>query len=164
MIRPFALVVAAAVLVAAWLGARAVDTGRAGAVRREAARAAETSGIRASEALASHVRELRLEAQNAASNPRLVAALRGNADAATLADLFRTEEWWQPYRNAFKVYAVAFEGERLDVLEGMTTADFASELLIRKARERKEVVAELVMGKGWPQPRRPFLPATSLGH
>ena len=50
--------------------------------------------MRASEALASHVRELKLEAQNAASNPRLVAALRGNVDAATLADLFRTEEWW----------------------------------------------------------------------
>jgi hypothetical protein len=150
VIRSLALLAAAAVLVAAWLGTRAVDAGRAGAVRREAARAAETSGIRASEALASHVRELKLEAQNAASNPRLVAALRGNADAATLADLFRTEEWWQPYRNAFKVYAVAFEGDHLDVLEGMKTADFASELLIRKARERKEVVAELVMGKGWP--------------
>jgi hypothetical protein len=148
--RALALVVAAAVLVAAWLGARAVDAARIGAVRRESARAAETSGLRASEALASHVRELKLEAQNAASNPRLVAALRGDADAATLADLFRTEEWWQPYRNAFKVYAVAFEGERLDVLEGMKTADFASELLIRKARERHEVVAELVMGKGWP--------------
>ncbi len=32
----------------------------------------------------------------------------------------------------------------------MKTADFASDLLIREARERKEVVAEVVMGKGWP--------------
>ena len=36
--------------------------------------------MRAAEALAAHVRELKLEAQNAATNPRLVAALRGNAD------------------------------------------------------------------------------------
>src|SRR4051794_22791146 len=106
--------------------------------------------MRAAEALTSHVRELKLDAQNAAANPRLVAALRGNADAATLADLFRTEEWWAPYRSAFKVYAVAFEGDRLDVLEGLKTADFASELLIRKARDRKEAVAEVVVGKGWP--------------
>ncbi|HTA20474.1 MAG TPA: serine/threonine-protein kinase, partial [Polyangia bacterium] len=63
---------------------------------------------------------------------------------------FRTEEWWEPYRNAFKVYAVAFEGEKLDVIEGMKTAEFASDLLVREARERREAVAEIVMGKGWP--------------
>jgi hypothetical protein len=106
--------------------------------------------MRAADALAAHVRELKLEAQNAATNPRLVAALRGNADVATLQDLFRTEEWWEPYRNAFRVYAVAFEGDKLDVIEGMKTAEFASDLIIREARERKEAVAELVMGKGWP--------------
>jgi len=141
---------AAILLIAAWLGTQAVESNRARAVKREAARGAETAGMRAAEALAAHVRELKLEAQNAAANPRLVAALRGNADAATLQDLFRTEEWWEPYRNAFRVYAVAFEGDKLDVIEGMKTADFASDLIIREARERKEAVAELVMGKGWP--------------
>ena len=148
--RPLALLSAVVVLVLAWLGSRAVETNRAHAVKREAARGAETAGMRAAEALAAHVRELKLEAQNAAANPRLVAALRGNADAATLQDLFRTEEWWEPYRNAFRVYAVAFESDKLDVIEGMKTADFASDLIIREARERKEAVAEVVMGKGWP--------------
>jgi hypothetical protein len=138
------------VLVLAWLGSRAVESNRVRAVKREAARGAETAGMRAADALAAHVRELKLEAQNAASNPRLVAALRGNADAATLQDLFRTEEWWEPYRNAFRVYAVAFQGDKLDVIEGMKTAEFASDLIIREARERKEAVAEVVMGKGWP--------------
>ena len=150
MKRPLALLSAVVVLVLAWLGSQAVDANRARAVRREAARGAETAGMRAAEALAGHVRDLKLEAQNAAANPRLVAALRGNADAATLQDLFRTEEWWEPYRNAFRVYAVAFEGDKLDVIEGMKTADFASDLIIREARERKEAVAEVVMGKGWP--------------
>ena len=125
--RPLALLGAVIVLCAAWLGSRAVESNRAGTVKREAARGAETAGMRAADALAAHVRELKLEAQNAATNPRLVAALRGNADAATLQDLFRTEEWWEPYRNAFRVYAVAFDSDKLDVIEGMKTAEFSSE-------------------------------------
>jgi hypothetical protein len=91
--RPLALLSAVVVLVMAWLGSRAVESNRVRAVKTEAARGAENAGTRAAEALAAHVRELKLEAQNAAANPRLVAALRGNADAATLQDLFRTEEW-----------------------------------------------------------------------
>ncbi len=150
MKRVLALLFAAAVLVLAAVVARAVEAGRARTVQREAARAAEAGGMRATDALETHVRELKLEAQNAASNPRLVAALRGNADAATLQDLFRNEEWWEPYRNAFKVYAVAFETDKLDVIEGMKNADFFSDLLVREARERHEAVAHIVMGKGWP--------------
>jgi hypothetical protein len=148
--RLLAVILAAGALAAAAAGTRAVDNAHDQTVRREAARAAEAAGMRASDTLAVHVGELKLEAHNAASNPRLAAALRGNVDAATLQDLFRTEEWWEPYRNAFKVYAVAFEGEKLDVLEGMKTAEFASDLLVREARERREAVAEIVMGKGWP--------------
>ncbi len=150
MKRALALLFAGAVLALAFAVAHAVEANRARAVRQEAARVAESNGMRATDALTTHVRELKLEARNAASNPRLVAALRGNADAATLQDLFRTEEWWEPYRNAFKVYAVAFEGDKLDVIEGMKNADFASDLLIRQAREDHDVVAQIVMGKGWP--------------
>jgi hypothetical protein len=148
--RIVAVVLVGLLLAAAAAGVRAVDKSRDQTIRREAAKAAEAAGMRAADALASHVGELKLEAHNAASNPRLSAALRGNVDAATLQDLFRTEEWWEPYRNAFKVYAVAFEGEKLDVLEGMKGAEFASDLLVREARERREPVTELVMGKGWP--------------
>ena len=82
--------------------------------------------------------ELKLEAQNAAANPAWSRRCGGTPTPRRSQDLFRTEEWWEPYRNAFKVYAVAFEGDKLDVLEGMKPADFASDLLIREARERKE--------------------------
>ena len=150
MKRGLALLFAVAVLALAYAVAHAVESNRARTVRLEASRVAESSGMRAADALTSHVRELKLEAQNAAANPRLVAALRGNADAATLQDLFRTEEWWEPYRNAFKVYAVAFDSDKLDVIEGMKNADFASDLLVREAREGHEAVAQIVMGKGWP--------------
>ena len=148
--RVFAVVVAIGLLAAAYVVSRAIEAGRIRTVRVEASRSAEAAGMRAADALAAHVGELKMEAQNAAQNPRLVAALRGNADAATLQDLFRTEQWWEPYRNTFKVYAVAFQGDKLDVIEGMQNADFASDLLIREARERHEAVAEIVMGKGWP--------------
>lgn len=150
MKRVFAVVLAIGLLAAAYVVSRSIEAGRIRTVRVEASRSAEAAGMRAADALAAHVGELKLEAQNAAQSPRLVAALRGNADTATLQDLFRTEQWWEPYRNTFKVYAVAFQGDKLDVIEGMQNADFASDLLIREARERHEAVAEIVMGKGWP--------------
>ncbi|HEY4394319.1 MAG TPA: serine/threonine-protein kinase [Polyangia bacterium] len=150
MKRGLALLFAVAVLGAAYGVSRAVEANRARALREEAARVAESNGMRAADALTAHVRELKLEAQNAAANPRLVAALRGSVDAATLQDLFRTESWWEPYRNAFKVYAVAFDSDKLDVIEGMANTEFASDLLIRQAREGHEAVAQIVMGKGWP--------------
>ncbi len=100
--------------------------------------------------LAAHVAELKLKVQNATANPRLEAALQGNVDAATLQDLFRSEVWWQPFRDEFKVYAIALDGDKLDILEGMRTAEFAAEPLVRAARARREPIAEIVMGKGWP--------------
>jgi hypothetical protein len=54
--RPLALLTAAVVVVVAWLGARAIDGNRERTVRREAGRAAETAGMRASDALAAHWR------------------------------------------------------------------------------------------------------------
>jgi hypothetical protein len=148
--RAFAVLLAVGLLAGAYGVSRIIDAGRRGQVRLEASRSAEAAGMRTADALAAHVGELKLEAQNAAQNPRLVAALRGGVDAATLADLFRTEQWWEPYRKAFKVYALAFRGDKLDVIEGMPNAEFASDLLIREARERRDAVAEIVMGKGWP--------------
>ncbi len=150
MKRLLALLFATLLLAAAWRATREVDERRSRAVRSESTRAAQAAGMRAAEALAAQVHALEPEAENAAHNPRLVAALRANSDAPTLQDLFRTEDWWEPYRNAFRVYAVAFEGDKLDVIEGMRTADLASDLLVREARERKAPVAEVVTGRGWP--------------
>jgi len=144
------LLAAVGLLGAAAAGTRAIDAGRDRSLRQEALRSAEAAGQRAADALANHVAELKLKAQNATANPRLSAALQGNVDAATLQDLFRSEVWWQPYRDEFKVYAIALESEKLDILEGMNAADFAADLLVREARERREPVAEIVMGKGWP--------------
>ena len=150
MKRFWGLIAAAGVLGAAAAATNAIDTGREHAVREDAQRAAEAAGQRASDGLAAHVAELKLKVQNAAANPRLQAALQGNVDAATLQDLFRSEVWWQPFRDEFKVYAIALDGDKLDILEGMRAAEFAGEPLVRAARGRHEPVAEIVMGKGWP--------------
>jgi hypothetical protein len=144
------LLAAGVLLGAAVAATHQVDTNRDRTVRREALRAAESAGMRANDALMTHVAELKLKAQNATANPRLSAALQGNVDAATLQDLFRSETWWEPYRDEFKVYAIALENEHLDIVEGMRGADFAADLLVREARERREPVSEIVMGKGWP--------------
>jgi hypothetical protein len=148
--RALAVLFAAAALAAATAGSRAIDSAHDQKLRREVSKAAEAAGMRASDALAAHVDELKLEARTASANPRLVAALSGNVDAATLRDLFTTETWWEPYRRAFKVYALSFEGEKLGIIEGMKDAEFSSDLLVRQARERREPVADIVMGKGWP--------------
>jgi len=148
--RFWGLIAAAGLLGLAAAGTNAIDAGRARAVREDAQRAAEAAGLRASDGLGARVAELKLKVQNAAANPRLAAALQGNVDAATLQDLFRNEVWWQPFRDEFKVYAIALDGEKLDVLEGMQAAEFGGEALVRAARARREPIAEIVMGKGWP--------------
>jgi len=148
--RFWGLIAAAGLLGAAAAATNAIDAGRDRAQREDAQRAAEAAGLRASDRLAAHVAELKLKVQNAAANPRLQAALQGNVDAATLQDLFRTEVWWQPIRDEFKVYAIALDGDKLDILEGMRAAEFAGEAMVRSARGRREPIAEIVMGKGWP--------------
>jgi hypothetical protein len=43
--------------------------------------------------------DVAMEAAAAASLPQLRAALRNRVDAATIEDLFATEDWWLPYRE-----------------------------------------------------------------
>ena len=150
MKRLWGLVAAVALLGGAAAATRVVEGNRDRSLRQETRRAAESAGTRASDGLLAHVAELKLKAQNAAANPRLSAALQANVDAATLQDLFRNEVWWEPYRNEFKVYAIAFDSDKLDILEGMRASEFAADRLVRQARDRREAVAEIVMGRGWP--------------
>jgi serine/threonine protein kinase len=132
------------------LGTREVEVSRARSVRLDADRAAEATGQRAAEGLSAFVSDLKLKAGNAAANPRLVFALQGNVDERTMRDLWRTEEWWRPWRTEFKVYAVAFSGLRLDIVEGIDAADLVAEELLRHVRDRGETSSEIILGKGWP--------------
>src|SRR5262249_21125145 len=129
--RILGLLVAVLALAAGWLGSREVDHERARTTRREARRAAETASERAADGLAVHTTDLKLKVENAAANPRLVFALQGNVDEKTLRDVWRTEEWWRPWRTEFKVYALALTGLKLDAVEGIEGGDLAAESLVR---------------------------------
>jgi hypothetical protein len=134
------------VLGVAALGSREFDADRVQTMRQQARRAAVAAGQEASEALAAKLSELKSKADNAAANPRLVFALQGNVDERTLKDLWRTEEWWRPWRTEFKVYALAFTGVRLEVAEGIATNALDVAALIRVVRDRGEAAASLVTG------------------
>lgn len=150
--RIIGLLAAALALGVAIVGSRAFDADQKLVIRQEARRAAEAAGQRANDAISAQFAAVRLKADNAAANPRLVFALQGNVDERTLRDLWRTEAWWRPWRSEFKVYALAFSGTRLEVVEGVgadsgsAASALRAEGLIRRVRERGESAAEILNG------------------
>jgi Protein kinase domain len=148
--KPLGVVVAVLALAGGGFGSRAMDTARAKTVRVQTGRAAIAAGRRAADGLSAMAWDLKFKAENAAANPRLVFALQGNVDEPTMHDLWRTEEWWRPWRTEFKVYAVAMAGPRLDVIEGASASDLNVEGLIRHVRDRGEAVAQIMASKGHP--------------
>ena len=139
-----------AAVVGGVVASRQVEADRLSYARREARKAALEANQRASDALAVFQTDLRLKVGNAAANPRLGFALQGHVDERTLRDLWRTEDWWRPWRSEFQVYAVSTEGTRLDVVEGIERSVFETEGILKRVRERGESVSEIVLGKGWP--------------
>jgi len=84
--------------VVALAGAGAIAHQRAAAAQATAARTRETAeGLAAG--LVGLKRELGRELDDAARIPQLIAAFDNRADALTFADLFDSEDWWQPYRR-----------------------------------------------------------------
>jgi hypothetical protein len=126
-----------------------VETNRSKAAGERAATAAESAWARTREALAAHVAQLEREVQDAAANPRLITALRGRVDRATLEDLFRSEQWKEAFRAEFKMYAIAVESELSIVHGGIKGAEFAGDLLVRLAREERRSVSEIALSKGF---------------
>ncbi|MBC8132356.1 MAG: hypothetical protein H7X95_05190, partial [Deltaproteobacteria bacterium] len=150
MRKVLGVLVAILALVAGGFGSRAVDESRAKAIKSETRRAALSAAQRTADGLSAIVTDLKLKVENAAANPRMVFALQGNVDERTLRDLWRTEDWWRPWRTEFKVYAVAITGVRLDAVEGIDAADLDAQPLLRRVREQGEGAAQVAVGKGWP--------------
>jgi hypothetical protein len=142
------VIVAAILLGAAAVGSNIVEANRTKAGREWARGATEASRARAREALAAHVAQLELEVKAAAANQRLVTALRGRVDRATLEDLFRSEQWWEPFRAEFKLYAIAVDTELRVVQGGMKGSDLSADHLVRQAREQQRPISEVALGKG----------------
>ena len=71
-----------------------------------AAEEAQAAALRAADGVHGVIGALEVQAQNATTNPRLVAALDANVDQETLRDLLLTEPWWEPFRRAVDGYGL----------------------------------------------------------
>ncbi len=137
-------------LCASSLTAAAVVTSRFGDERErtaavEAERLADGALARARDALSAQLEALRLTAHNAGANPRLQAAVRGRVDARTLADLFATEPWWQPYREQVAV-ALSYEGTALAFRQDRFPALPLVPRLVQAARAGEPPPPEILAG------------------
>src|SRR5262245_59851214 len=76
-----------------------LDSLRDSRVAGEARRLATDAASRARDAFSAEEEALLRLASNASSNPILLTALRGGVDRATIADIFSSEDSWEPYRQ-----------------------------------------------------------------
>jgi Protein kinase domain len=105
------LALAAVVLAVPYLIDRAVTQTRERRVTDEAGRKAREATELARDGLGVQTEAVAMMTENAVSNPRFIAALRGRVDRTTLADLLSTESWWEPYRN--QLAAISYDGATL---------------------------------------------------
>jgi serine/threonine protein kinase len=102
------------------------------------------------ELLAGHLAGLELKGGNAAANPRLVAALSGRVGQETLRDLFETESWWQPVREAFSHTFVAPPGESPVFISGKKELALDLSPLIARALQNRRSASAVLPAEGWP--------------
>ena len=147
--RPLARGVAAVVV----LGATVVAINLVHVAEREraAAESAALSTARAKqlrELVSGHLATLELRAQNAGTNPRLVAALGGNVSQETLRDLFSTESWWQPFRESFASTYLAAPGGQVTFIAGGSEVSLPADALVARVRASRWVASALVAADG----------------
>jgi Protein kinase domain len=106
-----------------------------------------------SELVTAQLQALELRGQNAGANPRLVAALTGNVSRETLRDLFNTESWWQPFRDAFaSTYLAAAGGNPVHITgKADVGIDAAAETaaLVTRARQSRASATAIIGARGW---------------
>lgn len=148
--RAVAIVVALLALAAGVVGSIMVQRFHDRSLRRLADQLSGNARTQARAALSDKLRLIESQAMSAAQLPQI----RGQIavfDPATLADGFRSESWWAPFRNDFSVYGVANDQEKLQAVEGMAPAELDAAPLIAQARAHRTAAGLLVAGpKKWP--------------
>jgi tRNA A-37 threonylcarbamoyl transferase component Bud32 len=94
--------------------------------------AAEFVRASATGALESRARKLESDVERAAAVPQLKAALGDDVDAATLLDLFETEDWWTPFRTQATAIVA---GNRLVAVRGDKQMPLPDAEVLAHARE-----------------------------
>jgi hypothetical protein len=87
--------------------------------RERALIGAQAAALRAGDALRGLLSAFEAAVGNAATNPRLGAALDARVDRQTLLDLLLHEPWWQPFRRAVDGHGIAREGDGPEVSSGL---------------------------------------------
>ena len=148
--RTLAIVVAVLALLGGVVASVVVSRFHDRSLRQLAAQLSGNARTQARAALSDKLKLIESQAMSAAQLPQI----RGQIavfDPATLADGFRSETWWAPFRNDFSVYGVASDGEKLEAVEGMTPADLDAAPLIAQARAHRTASGLLMAGaKRWP--------------
>jgi hypothetical protein len=140
-------VVGVLIAVAALVGAAASQPRVEESARFEAREAAEKAAapvrLRAGEALRAYLQRQESRALAAAGLPQLraqLALLRNHRLEgelqATLADWFRGEPEWEPFRREFRIYAVSADEGSLGLVEGTDGAELGADKLVLEAREK----------------------------
>ena len=104
--------IAVLALIAGAIGSVIVRRFNDRALRRLADQLSGNARTQARSALADKLKLIETQAMSAAQLPQI----RGQIavfDPATLADGFRSEAWWAPFRNDFSVYGVANDSDQL---------------------------------------------------
>ena len=108
-----------------------------------AAEEAQAAALRAADGVHGVIGALEVQAQNATTNPRLVAALDANVDQETLRDLLLTEPWWEPFRRAVDGYGL-YSDESTGVVTSHLPPGFDGRTAIREARQGHATSSTLV--------------------
>lgn len=148
--RTLGIVVALLALAGAALGTVAVHRFHQRALKRLAEQLAGNARTQAFSAVEGKLKMIESQAGSAAQLPQI----RGQVstfDAATLKDGFRSEPWWQPFRNDFSVYGLALDGDKLEAVEGMEPPELDAGRIVAAARAHRQASGLLRAGpRQWP--------------
>jgi hypothetical protein len=143
MRRVVSVLIAVAALVGAAASQPRVQESARLEARDVAERAATPVRLRAQDALRAYLQRQESRALAAASLPQLraqLALLRNHRLEgelqATLADWFRIEPEWEPFRREFRIYAVSADEETLELVEGAEGGQLGAHALVTDARRR----------------------------
>ena len=148
--RNLAVVVAILALGGALAGSLAVRRFHDRALHQLATQLSGNARTQARSALNDKLKMIETQAMSAAQLPPIRGQI-STFDAATLKDGFKSEAWWEPFRNDFSVYGVANDKETLEVVEGMDPGELDATKLVADARAHRQTSALVLAGpKKWP--------------
>ena len=140
------LMLAVGVACIPYINERAATEARQRRVAEEAGRKARESAELARQTLALQIEATALMADNAAANPRFLAALRGHVNRDTFADLLATESWWASYREMLA--AISYDGATLAFAQTEGADGVSIAPIVKQVGETGRAASVMLSGRG----------------